>query len=148
MTSTSAVQSGRHDGNGDGRGVSSPVAAKPIPAISSTISSLDSVGAEQRVDPGDADVDAPAPQAAASRLGIDHAVVDDEVGAGEPEQLDEAGDGQRHAVRVDTTIEAQRRLAAQPEAAGGLGDADRLEPGDLERDRRGRVADLAVAARP
>ena len=70
--------------------------------------------------------------------------VDDEIGAGDPQELDEAGDRSGHPVRIDAAIEAERRLAAQAEAGGGLGDADRLEPGDLERDRRGRVADLAV----
>ena len=104
------------------------------PADQPTISALGERRAQQAVDPGDAHVDDRRLRQL-RRLGIDHAVVDDEVGAGEPEQLDEPGDGERHALRIDTPIETQRCFAAQTEPARRLGDADRLEPGDLQRDR-------------
>ena len=51
--------------------------------------------------------------------GVDEPGVDDEVGAGLAQQLDEAGDGPVDAVRVAPALEAGRRLGAQPEPRGG-----------------------------
>ncbi len=62
------------------------------------------------------------------------------------QQLDEAGDRRVDAVRVDAPLPSRRGVAAQPGARDAGRDAERFEPGELEGDRRGRVADLAVGA--
>ena len=78
--------------------------------------------------------------------GVDRAGVDDEPGAGLPQQVDEAGHGAVDAVGVTTPLEADRRLGAQSQPGGRLRHDDRVEPGHLEGDGRRGVADLGVRA--
>ena len=80
--------------------------------------------------------------------GVDGPGVDDEVGARLAEQLDEAGDRGVDAVGVDAAFPARRGVAAQSGADDAGGDADRLEPGELEGDRRRRRRPISVCSPP
>lgn len=83
---------------------------------------------------------------ASAPLRASTAPADDQVGTGEAQQFHDPGVRPIDAVRIDTVSEPTRRLRAEPEPIHRPGDARLLERGDLDRDDRGAVGDLAVEA--
>ena len=77
-------------------------------------------------------------------LRIDGASMNHQIGAGLAQQFDKASLRHLHAVRVDTSLETTRRFRAQAQAVHRAGHCGLFEVGNLERNCRGCIGDLAV----